>query len=76
MKIMPACASHADRLRIVIIYVQYGRIHAVLFFGRLISRSHRPLLPPLPHGSVVIICLFTQADCLRCHLNQFVPVDI
>ncbi|MBA7708629.1 hypothetical protein ES703_117532 [subsurface metagenome] len=38
--------------RIVIRYVQYGEIHAVLFFGRLISRPQRPLLPPLPHGSV------------------------
>jgi hypothetical protein len=38
--------------------------------------SHRPLLAPLPHGPVGIVCLFTQAHCLRCHLNQFVLIDI
>ncbi len=34
--------------RLVIRYVQYGEIHAVLFSGWFISRSQHSLLTPLP----------------------------
>ena len=52
---LPPCLGWHMR-RIVIRYVQYGEIHAVLFSGRLISRPQRPLLPPLSHERGNIGC--------------------
>lgn len=46
--------------RLVIRYVQYGEIHAVLFSRQPVFRSRHPFLAPLPHGPAGIPAIVTH----------------